>query len=51
MPLVARKVIVELPAEAMYALVDGVEAYPEFLPWCALRIVLPRTRPNDAISM
>lgn len=34
MPAVSRKVIVELPAEAMFALVDGVEAYPEFLPWC-----------------
>jgi len=43
MPLVARKVIVELPAEAMYALVDGVEAYPEFLPWCAGTQVYGRT--------
>jgi ribosome-associated toxin RatA of RatAB toxin-antitoxin module len=43
MPVVSRKVIVELPAEAMYALVDGVEAYPEFLPWCGGVEVFGRT--------
>ncbi|MBK8324900.1 MAG: type II toxin-antitoxin system RatA family toxin [Betaproteobacteria bacterium] len=43
MPVVSRKVIVELPAEAMFALVDGVEAYPEFLPWCAGVEVFGRT--------
>jgi len=43
MPLVSRKVIVELPAEAMFALVDGVEAYPEFLPWCSGVQVFGRT--------
>jgi ribosome-associated toxin RatA of RatAB toxin-antitoxin module len=34
MPSVTRKVIVDHTAEAMYALIDGVEAYPQFLPWC-----------------
>jgi ribosome-associated toxin RatA of RatAB toxin-antitoxin module len=43
MPVVTRKVIVELPAEAMFALVDGVEAYPEFLPWCGGVEVFGRT--------
>ena len=43
MPTVTRKVIVELPAEAMFALVDGVEAYPEFLPWCGGVEVFGRT--------
>lgn len=43
MPVVARKVIVELPAPAMFALVDGVESYPEFLPWCAGVEVFGRT--------
>jgi len=31
---VVRSAIVEHPAGAMFALVDDVEAYPEFLPWC-----------------
>jgi len=44
MPVVSRKVIVELPAEAMFALVDGVEAYPEFLPWCGGVEVFGRSR-------
>ena len=43
MPSVIRKVIVDHPAAAMYALVDGVEAYPEFLPWCSSVTVFGRT--------
>ena len=34
MKRIARSAIVEHPAEAMYALVERIEAYPEFLPWC-----------------
>ena len=34
MALVERSVLVGYPARSMYALVDGVERYPEFLPWC-----------------
>ena len=34
MPSVSRRLIVAHPAEAMFALIDGVEAYPEYLPWC-----------------
>jgi ribosome-associated toxin RatA of RatAB toxin-antitoxin module len=43
MPTVTRKVIVDHPAEAMFALVDGVEAYPQFLPWCSGVEVFGRT--------
>jgi ribosome-associated toxin RatA of RatAB toxin-antitoxin module len=43
MPSVARKVIVDHSAESMFALVDGVEAYPEFLPWCSSVQVFGRT--------
>jgi len=32
--LVEKSVLVAYPAERMYALVDDVERYPEFLPWC-----------------
>jgi ribosome-associated toxin RatA of RatAB toxin-antitoxin module len=31
---VARSAIVEHSAATLFALVDDVEAYPEFLPWC-----------------
>jgi ribosome-associated toxin RatA of RatAB toxin-antitoxin module len=32
---VTRTVLVGHSAERMYELVDGVERYPEFLPWCS----------------
>jgi ribosome-associated toxin RatA of RatAB toxin-antitoxin module len=35
MKRIERTAIVEHSAAQMYALVDAVEAYPEFLPWCA----------------
>ena len=31
---IARSAIVEHSAAQMYALVDDIEAYPRFLPWC-----------------
>ena len=34
MALVEKSVLVAHSAEQMYALVDGVERYSEFLPWC-----------------
>lgn len=34
MASVAQQVLIDRPAEAIYALVDRCEAYPEFLPWC-----------------
>jgi ribosome-associated toxin RatA of RatAB toxin-antitoxin module len=34
MKTIARSAIVEHPAAEMYALVDDIEAYPRFLPWC-----------------
>jgi len=39
---VHRSAIVPYPAEAMFALVADVEAYPEFLPGCAASSVLSR---------
>jgi ribosome-associated toxin RatA of RatAB toxin-antitoxin module len=35
MPTVRKSVIVAAPRERLFALVDGVEHYPEFLPWCS----------------
>lgn len=34
MKRVARSAIVERSAAQLYALVDDIEAYPSFLPWC-----------------
>jgi ribosome-associated toxin RatA of RatAB toxin-antitoxin module len=35
MSQVAKSVLVPYSAETMFALVDAVERYPEFLPWCS----------------
>jgi ribosome-associated toxin RatA of RatAB toxin-antitoxin module len=42
MKKIARTAIVEHSAEAMHALVEDVEAYPRFLPWCRAARVLER---------
>lgn len=34
MPLVSRSALVPYRPAQMYALVDDIERYPEFLPWC-----------------
>lgn len=36
---VSRSALVPYSAAEMYALVDDVEAYPEFLPWCSDAVV------------
>lgn len=40
MQRVTKSVLVPFPATAMFDLVDGVEHYPEFLPWCSGASVL-----------
>ena len=42
MPEVIRSVIVSHSPEQMFALVDAVEQYPEFLPWCGGVVLLHR---------
>jgi len=42
MPEVSKTVIVPYSPEQMFALVDGVEQYPSFLPWCTGSSVLLR---------
>lgn len=44
MATVRKSVIVDRPASTMFALVDDVESYPDFLPWCAATRVFERTR-------
>jgi ribosome-associated toxin RatA of RatAB toxin-antitoxin module len=43
MPTVLKSVLVSHPAARMFALVDEVEHYPEFLPWCSGATVYERT--------
>ena len=43
MRIVNRSAMVPYSAERMYALVDDVESYPEFLPWCAGATLISRT--------
>lgn len=38
-----RSAIVEHPAAAVYSLVDDIESYPEFLPWCRGAKVIERS--------
>jgi ribosome-associated toxin RatA of RatAB toxin-antitoxin module len=45
MKRIARSAIVEHSAAEMYALVEDIESYPGFLPWCAGAQVLER-RPD-----
>jgi ribosome-associated toxin RatA of RatAB toxin-antitoxin module len=47
MPTVSKSVLVPRSAEQMFALVDDVEDYPQFLPWCPAARVLER---NDEIT-
>ena len=42
MKRVARSAIVEHAAAAVYSIVDDIESYPEFLPWCRAAKVLER---------
>jgi ribosome-associated toxin RatA of RatAB toxin-antitoxin module len=43
MKRIARSAIVEHSAQEMFALVDDVESYPRFLPWCVAAAVHERT--------
>ena len=42
MKRLVRSAIVECSAEAFYALVEDIESYPSFLPWCAAAEVRER---------
>lgn len=43
MKRISRSAIVEHPAQAMFALVDDIESYPRFLPWCVAAHVEERS--------
>jgi ribosome-associated toxin RatA of RatAB toxin-antitoxin module len=50
MKRIARSAIVECGAGDFYDLVEAIEAYPEFLPWCAAAEVRERT-PGRTVAM
>ena len=35
MPLVEKSVLIERSAQQMFVLVEDIESYPQFLPWCS----------------
>jgi ribosome-associated toxin RatA of RatAB toxin-antitoxin module len=43
MASVRKSVLVPYSAEQMFELVEGIEAYPQFLPWCGGATILERT--------
>ena len=49
MRIVDRSAMVPYSADKMYALVDDVESYPEFLPWCVGASLISRTA-NEVIA-
>ena len=50
MKRIARSAIVECGALDFYALVEAIESYPEFLPWCVAAEVRERT-PGRTVAM
>ena len=43
MTTVSRSALVRFPAHLMYELVEDVESYPRFLPWCSASRILRRS--------
>ena len=43
MASIRKSVIVHRPAALMYGLVEDIESYPQFLPWCTKTTVLERS--------
>ncbi len=48
---VEKTVLVMHSAQQMYALVDAVEDYPKFLPWCGGVDLLKRTETNTSATL
>ncbi|PPC86021.1 MAG: ubiquinone-binding protein [Methylotenera sp.] len=51
MNVVQKTVLVMHSAEQMYALVDAVEDYPQFLPWCGGVNLLERTETKTSATL
>ncbi|NJD08391.1 MAG: type II toxin-antitoxin system RatA family toxin [Methylococcaceae bacterium] len=42
MAVIRKSSLVRYPAQRMFEIVDDIEAYPQFLPWCAASRILRR---------
>lgn len=42
MPIVQKSALIKYSAQQMFAIVDDIESYPKFLPWCSGSNVLKR---------
>ncbi|MGE0311623.1 MAG: type II toxin-antitoxin system RatA family toxin [Lautropia sp.] len=51
MPTVRKSALVPFSAEAMFDLVERVEHYPEFLPWCGGASVLERSDSSQVATV
>ena len=51
MPVISKSALVPYSAAEMYALVNDIPAYPEFLPWCGGSQVLERTEDEVRASV
>ena len=51
MVMVDRSSLVGYSAETMYALVEDIESYPEFLPWCSGAVVAEREGTRTVATM
>lgn len=51
MKRVSRSAIVEHSAESLYALLEDIESYPEFLPWCRGASVRTRTQDRTVATL
>lgn len=49
MPRVSRSALLPYPAAKLFELVNDVERYPEFLPWCAAAEVVS-TQPGEMVA-
>ena len=51
MKRITRSAIVEHKAEEMFALVDDIQSYPRFLPWCTAATVHERTEDGTRATL
>ncbi len=42
MPIVQKSALIKYSAQQMFAIVDDIESYPDFLPWCSGSKILKR---------
>jgi len=51
MPVINKSALVPYTAQEMYSLVDDIDAYPDFLPWCGASEVIERNEDEVTASI